>query len=315
MEELQKYGTEIEVRAVDVSSEEQVKHLIESLDEPLLPIRGVFHAAVVLQDDFLTNLSQESLESVLKPKLTGALHLHRYTLDLPLDIFFCFSSISALVGNVGQASYVIANAYLDALCQYRRSLGLAATSINWGAISEVGILSRKTDVAALFKRLGLEFLHPDEATEILDRVLASDVTQIGAFRVDWEKWSENNSEMATPQSRFSQLGGSNEDRDVDELLMTQQQLLDECPEEAEFQAHILKVVMQRVSDLLKIDQNQLDPKTSISHMGVDSLAAVELGINLRNSVGVDFTPVQLLSGPSPQVMTDRIVNTILSANE
>jgi acyl transferase domain-containing protein/NAD(P)-dependent dehydrogenase (short-subunit alcohol dehydrogenase family)/acyl carrier protein len=313
MEELQKRGTEIEVQAIDVTSEEQVKQLIESLDDSRLPVRGVFHAAVVLQDDFLTNLSLESLESVLKPKMLGALYLHKHTIDLPLDIFFCFSSISALVGNVGQASYVIANAYLDALCQHRRSIGLSATSINWGAISEVGILSRKKEVAALFGRLGLEFLSPDQATEILDRVLEADLTQIGAFRVDWPTWSKNNPEMATPQTRFIRVSESGElQNEEGELLKIQRQLVEECDDEVEFQAHILKVVMQRVSELLKIAPNQLDSTSSISNMGVDSLAAVELGINLRNSVGVDFTPVQLLSGPSPQTMADRIVKLISS---
>ena len=311
MEALTKHGTKVEVRSVDVTSDNAVETLIKSMNSQRFPIRGVFHAAVVLKDDFLTNLSRESLESVLKPKLNGALHLHRHTLDLPLDLFVCFSSISALVGNVGQASYVIANSYLDALCQYRRSLGLAATSVNWGAISDVGILSRKTDVAELFKRLGLAFLSPDEAKEILDRVLFSGVTQIGAFRVDWPKWSENNSEMATSLSRFSRLGELRLEREGNnELAAIQKRLLDGCADESEMEAHILQIVMQRVSELLKIGPDQLDPTSSISLMGVDSLAAVELGINLRNSVGVDFTPVQLLAGPSPQAMANRIMKQV-----
>ena len=102
--EMMAYGSRVRVLAVDVSSEPLVAELIESFDEQL-PLRGIFHAAVVLEDGFINTLQSSSLEKVLRPKMLAALYLHRLTAGKSLDIFFCFSSISALVGNTGPVSY------------------------------------------------------------------------------------------------------------------------------------------------------------------------------------------------------------------
>ena len=312
MSQLTKHGTAVEVVAADIGNADAVDQLVERLANDEMALRGVFHGAVVLRDDFVTQLTAESLETVLRPKLLGAVHLHRCTRDLPLDIFFCFSSISALVGNKGQAAYVIANAYLDALCHYRREQGLPANSINWGAISNVGILSRKTDVAAHFKTLGLDSIHPTEACSIIDRVLRADPIQVGAFRADWNKWAVTSPELANTATRFLPLLEDSRTEQGGSLESRRQEVVSQCPESEELASHILNLVLSSVSGLLRIEPSQLDPTTSISHLGVDSLAAVELGILLRQNVGVDFSAIQLMAGPSPKSLADQIVRKIAS---
>lgn len=309
MAELTAHGAEIDVRAVDVGIEAGVRDLISSLEEHALPLRGVFHGAVVLEDAFLHQLEPESLARVLRPKLMAAVHLHQATLDCDLDHFFCFSSISALIGNPGQSSYVIANSFLDALCRHRRSIGLAGMSLNWGAITDVGILSRKTDVADAFQRLGVDGITPTESFEILKRVLSHDVAQIGAFRVDWAKVIETMSHLSDPATRFSGIQSSDlSDGEGGVSREARERLRSDCPEGVELDAHVLDFVMDRISGLLKIPPKQLDPSMRITDMGVDSLVAVELSVDLRRGSGVDFSTVQLLSGPTPQRLSGEILS-------
>ncbi|MEZ5583221.1 MAG: KR domain-containing protein [Candidatus Competibacteraceae bacterium] len=73
----------------------------------------------------------------MAPKVDGCWNLHTHTLDQPLDHFVLFSSVSALVGNPGQANYVAANSFLDTFAQYRHALGIPALTVNWGRLDQV----------------------------------------------------------------------------------------------------------------------------------------------------------------------------------
>ena len=104
-------------------------------------VKGIIHAAGVVDDVRISDMTPEHLARVMRPKLHGAWNLHVSSLkhELALDHFVLFSSVASLVGNGGQANYVAANAALDSLAAYRRARGLAASSINWGALAEVGM--------------------------------------------------------------------------------------------------------------------------------------------------------------------------------
>ena len=115
------------------------------------PLRGIIHAAMVLDDGILTQLTAERFSSVMSPKIAGAWNLHTASAKLPLDHFIMFSSVSALVGTAGQANYVAANCFLDALAHYRRAFGMPALSVNWGALDEVGFLARNKKVAETYE--------------------------------------------------------------------------------------------------------------------------------------------------------------------
>ena len=98
---------------------------------------------------------------------TGSVILHQLSLSMDLDFFIMFSSISGVLGNIGQVSYAAANSFIDQLCEYRQSLGLPALSVNWGPISGAGVLERKSNIAANLAKHGHHALHYTTGTIIL----------------------------------------------------------------------------------------------------------------------------------------------------
>ena len=110
------------------------------------PLKGIQHAAMVLYDGSIPETDFDQYMKVFRPKAAGCWLLHEATLDMDLDHFISYSSISAVYGNPGQVSYVGANSFLDNFSHWRRAQGLPATTINWGVIGDVGFVARNWNV-------------------------------------------------------------------------------------------------------------------------------------------------------------------------
>ena len=89
------------------------------------------------------------------PKVQGAVNLHEALKNTPLDFFVMTSSISAVLGNPGQANYCAANSYLDALAWYRNQQGLAATSLALPMVLDVGVVAENHDIEVSLSRKGM----------------------------------------------------------------------------------------------------------------------------------------------------------------
>ncbi|OCL13419.1 putative polyketide synthase [Glonium stellatum] len=137
-------GADITVMPCDVTNGTELKSVYETICATLPPIIGVLNGAMVLRDTSILNMSWDQLNNVIRPKVYGSINLDQIFRDQKLDFFILFSSINCMIGNLGQANYAAANTFMCALAGQRRKRGLAATTLNVGAIIGAGYMERES---------------------------------------------------------------------------------------------------------------------------------------------------------------------------
>lgn len=293
---LESAGARIMAAVADITREDQVEHLIREISDSLPPLRGVWHAAAVFDDTVLNELNAARFDPVMRPKALGAWHLHRHTQGQPLDHFVLFSSISAQIGSPAQGSYVAANVYLDALAHSRRAQGLAATSINWGALGNVGVVARYDEVKEYLERVGSLPMTPAQAVSMLGNILARDPIQITFVQMDWDKWAQFNPAWARSRRFLHLIAGSADGQEVagdNELLHT---LTAMTPEERE-QA-FTELLAEQVAETFRLPLDKVDRQQSLTNIGADSLMAMELQTAIQNRLGIKVSTLELMKGIS-----------------
>ncbi len=310
--ELRGRGAEIAVVRADVSRAADVARILADLS-PAAPLRGVFHAAGVLDDALLDDQSWDRFVPVMAPKIAGAWHLHAATRGLPLDCFVLFSSLAALLGSPGQANYAAANAFLDALAHHRRHQGLPALSVNWGPWASGGMASASSDEERRRASRGVAPLEPAAALAALDRLLVDQATQAAVANLDWSRLAAGAGRTglaAFARHLLPRAATGAEARPAPsgetEVL---RRLRETAPERRRdlVTAHVRAEVAQVLGfEELTASQTSL----SFNEMGMTSLMVVELRNRLESTVGCRLPATVLFNYPTVEGLTDYVCRSL-----
>jgi myxalamid-type polyketide synthase MxaE and MxaD len=298
--ELESLGACVHLASVDVADEGELSGFLDEFRAAgWPPIRGVVHAAGVLQDGLLVQLDAAALNTVLRPKVMGGWLLHRLLQDDPLDFFVLFSSAGSVLGQPGQGNYAAANAFLDALAHHRQAQGQPALSINWGTWAGEGFADSVGGkrLAARLARLGISSIAPKQALEMLGRLLGQSATQVVAVPVNWKQYREFYpdgippcgtllSELAREETEVPRPAGRTSER-RDALL---------AAEPAERRQMLQSYLSEQVARVLGLSPSKLDVQQPLSHLGLDSLMAVELKNRIAVDLKVNVPVVKFLQG-------------------
>jgi acyl transferase domain-containing protein/NADPH:quinone reductase-like Zn-dependent oxidoreductase/acyl carrier protein len=315
LEQFAAVGVSVVAPPCDVADAAAVAGTLASLDARMPPVRGVVHAAMVIEDALLGDMDAGQLHRVLAPKIVGALHLHEATRGRSLDFFILYSSATTLFGNPGQAAYVAANMALEALAAERRALGLPATCVSWGPIADVGYLSRNERVLeALIGRMGGAPLRSEEALLALEPLLATAAANVALIDLDWAALSR--SLPASQAPKFSRLARST----VGERSVHAESAQDlrrrlGALGGAELAAALTEIVRAEVAEILRMAPERIEAGTSLLDMGMDSLMAVELATSIESALDIQLSALALSGGPTIESVVDRIVRLLHPAEE
>ena len=308
--QIESCGCRVTVLPVDAADPSAVETAIARIDAELPPLRGLFHAAMVLEDRLLTDLDRDTLERVMRPKVLGGWNLHRATCDRELDHFVLFSSLSSVFGHAGQANYSAANAWLDALAHWRRAAGLPATAINWGYLGEAGYLARHAELGERLQRQGVLSFTVDQATDALEYALQTGTIQVSVLRMDWSRW-RGLGLTGNVSPRFAELVRQGGERSGERVSPSRLRGVDP----SDRRATIGRWLRGKVAGLLGFTETQLDPRRSLLDLGLDSLMAVETRNWIESQFEIEMPISALMRGTSLNRLTDVVCEAVESTAE
>ena len=283
LDQLTAAGATVEVVAVDIANQEEVQTLLDRCTA-IAPLRGIVHAAGVLDDGVLGAQSPERFAAVMRPKVDGAWHLHTLTQGMALDFFVAFSSVASLLGSPGQSNYAAANAFLDSLMQQRRQLGLPGLSINWGPWAEVGMAAH---LQGRLQQQGLTLITPQQGQLFFHYLLRQPVAQVGVIPLQRQQ--------PVSQPKPVAIGALLADLAA-----------------AERPAYLDRYLRAEIGAVLGLrDETIIDERTRLFDFGMDSLMAVELKNRIEAGLRCSVRATLLFDYPTIEVLIPYLLNDVL----
>jgi phthiocerol/phenolphthiocerol synthesis type-I polyketide synthase C len=288
--ELAAVGAKIETRAVDVADPQALGACLQEA-RGQLPLRGVIHAAGLLQDAIIANLTADQLTRVLAPKVEGARNLDALTREDPLDLFVMFSSAASLIGNAGQAAYAAGNAFMDSLAEARLAQGLPALSVQWGPFAEIGLAAQDAARGARLEERGMGSFSAEEAWQALARLLGGELPVVGYVPLALRQWFDAYPDTAALKSwqtlRAAAQSGASKQLGGEFMLQLR------GSEEAARRELAESKVRELAGRVLRIDPSAIERDMPFKALGLDSLMGLELRNRLEAVFGLKLSPTLL----------------------
>ncbi|HTD58878.1 MAG TPA: type I polyketide synthase, partial [Solirubrobacteraceae bacterium] len=314
--ELEAAGSQVTVAACDVGDRAQLQELLAAVPAEL-PLDAVIHAAGVIAEQPLGELTVERLEQELAGKAGAALALHELTADMELSAFVMFSSIAGVFGSAAQAGYAAGNAFLWSLAEHRAALGLAATSIAWGAWAGEGMAAAAGEQ---LNRRGIREMAPELALGALQQALDRSESSTVVADIDWERYAL----AYTAARRRPLIEEIAEVRDAlaqSETATADAHQSDFAGELASLSAEgrerlALDFVRSHTAGVLGYRSGEdVAPDEAFKELGLDSLAAVDLRNRLQGALGTRLATTIVFDHPTPLALADYLIEELTGGIE
>jgi NAD(P)-dependent dehydrogenase (short-subunit alcohol dehydrogenase family)/acyl carrier protein len=323
--EMEVAGARVKTFQADVSKLDDLRLILDYLKQDMPALRGIIHAAGVLDDASLLRQEWSKFARVMAPKVDGTWLLHNLTLNEPLDFFIMYSSTAALLGSPGQSNHSAANTFMDALAHARQARGLPGLSINWGIWSQVGSAAeRKAD--EWMHSQGVGTITPEAGMQILNQVFAHAKPRIAVLPIDWGTYlsqfkstpvwlSRLAEETRKKGKRLKAAPGASQPKSHAARAAGNawREQLANVPANQQRQFLLEHINVQVVKAIgLEVGQ-QIDPRQALNELGLDSLMAVELRNMLSSSLQLERSlPATLVFDyPTINALTDYLAQDIL----
>lgn len=281
IKQLNTLGVIVEIAQIDISDNKATNELIAKFGKSWPLLKGIIHAAGILDDGVLQTQDWNRFQKVLSPKIVGGWNLHQASLSQPLDFFLLFSSLAAAVGAKGKTSYSAGNAFLDGLAHFRRQNKLPALSIAWGTWASVGMAAK---IAERIENLGYIPLKPDEGLKALEYALQLDIDHLIIAKLDWKALFETEELQEKPwledfiPSKDDGLGKPKLLQKLQNTILSERKMV--LKDHLRFL--ILKALGMQSNQILEDDQD-------FFNFGMDSIMALEVKNNLQKELGKNYS--------------------------
>ncbi|NSL86228.1 SDR family NAD(P)-dependent oxidoreductase [Chitinophaga sp. Mgbs1] len=264
-------GNRIYLQA-DISDPQQAEELVQHIIARYNRLDGIIHSAGVLRDSFILKKTTAELLDVLSPKAAGLIHLDEATRQLPLDFFVCFSSGTGVTGNVGQADYAAANAFMDAYALYRQELTASGRrqgktlSVNWPLWKDGGMQVDAAKAGIWERDMGIVAMDTVDGIQAFYSSMAGDNAQVMVMAGDLHRI------RAMVQQRPA-------------ATAPEQEPLPAVATRDNTEEKAVRYLKELLSAVIKLPADAIDADAPFENYGIDSIMVLQLTNHLEQVFG------------------------------
>ena len=305
-------GINVVLEKVDVSNKDEVTAFVEKVKESGIKIKGLIHTAGTLEDMLIKDQSLSSFEKLFKTKVFGTYNLHHALKNEELDFFIMMSSITSIVGNMGQANYAAANYFMNTFAEYRRGLGMPAMAVCWGPWTDGGMATQSDDVIKNVSINGIYSMSNDLGKKMIDKVFNKDISSIVVVNANWKLYSEKTGVEEVTQflSEFIEEDRSarNNKVNVKEDFIEKFKTLDSIDRSE----YLLKKLQEITAEIMGFnDINNLSLDKSFTEQGADSLIIFSIRNEIRKLLNEEIDISVFYNYPSLRKLSEYILNDVI----
>ncbi|SYX83881.1 trans AT polyketide synthase of type I involved in bacillaene synthesis (fragment) [Paenibacillus alvei] len=314
-------GARVEYFQADVSDRQEAFELIRSICHEYGELNGIIHGAGMIRDEVIIRKNAAEAAEVLAPKVSGLVHLDEASREMPLDFFIMFSSVTAVIGNPGQADYAMANSFMDRYASYRNELVASGRrqgrtlSVNWPLWKEGGMridaesekmLVLRTGMLPMDTRTGIQLLYTGMAMgsdQIVGAYGNLPKLRTKGFFTDRAAANESeagnrsatlagrNAKQSAKNDHFTTIPGE-KNANIPNPLLAEQALTE---------------ILSTISGILKVNLNDIDIDAEFGEHGFDSIMLTELANKLNEGYKLELTPTIFFEYPAIRSFIDYLV--------
>ena len=325
--EIESMGCSVQLVRGDVTKAEDVARAVDGTTAPL---KGIVQMSMLLRDQMFDDMSFEDWNTVTAPKVEGTWNLHNVTVSrgLSLNFFLLFSSLSGVLGQIGQANYASANTFLDAFVQYRRSMNLPCSAIDLGAMEGVGYLSENQELLRKMQGTGwlpVQEIQLLEAMELGMRSPSTIRTQdtttsfilgVSPTRPLSHPESSVRLRRDVRMAIYHNIGGdatqAGSAPDGLRAFLASAKKDPSILRSDESTELLAMEIGKKLFGLLLIMNREVDTSTSPAELGLDSLVATELRAWWKLSLGFDINTLEMLSMGTLEALGKRAADGLIT---
>ncbi|KAF1952134.1 hypothetical protein CC80DRAFT_479691 [Byssothecium circinans] len=302
---LNEAGAAIVVRRCDVADRTDVEQLISTGLEGLPPVRGLIHGAMVLHDVLFEKMTFDQYSSVIASKVYGAKNFYGAlsAASAPLDFFICISSAAGAVGNRGQAAYAAANTFLNGFAQQLRGQGISATSIDLTAVSDAGYLAEDAEKAAeVARNLGSDTICEAEVLSLLQASIEGKMESCNGHPITGMRITPTMRPFWSNDAKFAHLLRAAEATSSLSSSATAKiswsAAFKAAPTRTEAETVVCNALVEKIAEVISMEQEELDVTRALSHYPLDSLTAIEVRNFITRMFEANLQVLELLASGS-----------------
>ncbi|QUR66898.1 type I polyketide synthase [Mycobacterium spongiae] len=298
-------GTKLVEVAADAADEAAMATLFDRFGGDLPPLEGIYLAAFAGQPVLLSDMADDDVAAMFRPKLDAAALLHRLSLKTPVRQFVVFSSISGLTGSRWLAHYTATSTFLDTLAYARRVMGLPATTVNWGLWESLARAQQEASQVSV--ESGLQPMPDEVAISALPRVTspAAGVHSVVAA-ADWPLLAAAYRTRGSLRIIDHLLAA--EPGDIAMPLRPARDWSQMSP--TDVRDELEKALRTIAAHELRVPEPELDNDRPLAELGLNSLMAMAIRRETEQLVGLELSATMLFNYPTVARLADYLTQLL-----